>query len=188
MTDAPPTEPFEHAEHAEHAAHSENPFLPVVALTIAILAVIAAAIGSLETIETQATIDSKNDAVLLQNKATDAWGLYEAKSIKKNMYEIAAAAGGPSAADFKQEAQHNGDDEKKYEPQAKSLEAQRDAKLEDSERHEHRHAVLTVSVTLLQISIAIATISIVRGGARWPWYAALALGFAGILGTAFAYI
>jgi hypothetical protein len=188
MSDVSPTEHFEHAEHAEHAAHSENPFLPLVALTIAVLAVIAASVGSLETIETQATIDSKNDAVLLQDKATDTWNLYEAKSIKRNLYEIAAAAGGPKAADFKQEAQRNGDDEKKYEPQAKILEAQRDAKLEASERHEHRHGVLTIAVTLLQISIAIATISIVRHGARWPWYVALALGFAGILGAAFAYI
>ncbi|HLH11335.1 MAG TPA: DUF4337 family protein [Methylovirgula sp.] len=188
MTDAPPTEHFEHAEHAEHAAHSENPFLPIVALTIAILAVIAASIGSLETIETQATIDSKNDAVLLQNQATDTWNLYEAKSIKKNMYEIAAAGGGVNAADFKTQAARNGDDEKKYDKQARELEAERDAKLEQSERHEHRHGVLTIAVTLLQISIAIATISIVRRGARWPWYAALALGLAGIFGAVSAYI
>ena len=104
------------------------------------------------------------------------------------MYEIAAAAGGPGAGDFKQQAQHNADDEKKYEPQAKSLEAKRDAKLEASERHEHRHGVLTIAVTLLQISIAIATISIVRRGARWPWYVALGLGLAGLAGTAFAFI
>lgn len=188
MTDAPPTEDFEHAEHAEHAAHATNPFLAIVAITIAVLAVLAASVGSLETIETQATIDSKNDAVLLQNKATDTWNLYEAKSIKKNMYQIAAASGGPTADFFKQEAQRNGEDEKTFDAQARSLEAQRDAKLEESERHAHRHAVLTIAVTLLHISIAIATIAIIRNGARWPWYAALALGAAGIAGTAFAYV
>ncbi len=188
MTDAPPTEPFEHVEHAQHAGHSGDPFLAIVAVTIAILAVIAAGVGSLETIETAAMIGAKNDAVLLQDKATDTWNFFQAKSIKKNMYQIAAAAGSADAADFKQEAKRNGDDQQALQAQGKALEVQRDAKLEASERHEHRHGVLTIAVTLLQISIAIATISIVRRGARWPWYAALALGFAGIIGTAFAYI
>ena len=190
MTDVEPTEPFEHAEHAEHAAESGDPFLAIVAVTIAILAVIAAGVGSLETIETAATIGAKNDAVLLQDQATDVWNFFQAKSIKKNMYEIAAAAGTPSTAadDFKKQAKHNGEDQQALQAQGKALEARRDAKLEDSEHHEHRHDVLTISVTLLHISIAIATIAIIRRGARWPWYAALALGLAGIVGTAFAYI
>jgi hypothetical protein len=189
MTDVEPTEPFEHAEHAEHAAESGDPFLAIVAVTIAILAVIAAGVGSLETIETAATIGAKNDAVLLQDQATDVWNFFQAKSIKKNMYEVAAAAGNAASADdFKKQAKHNGDDQQALQAQGKALEARRDAKLEDSEHHEHRHDVLTISVTLLHISIAIATIAIVRRGARWPWYAALALGLAGIVGTAFAYI
>jgi hypothetical protein len=188
MSDASTTEHFEHAEHAEHAAHSGDPFLAIVAITIAILAVVAAGVGSLETIETAAMIGAKNDAVLLQDKATDTWAFYQAKSIKKNMYQIAAAAGGASADDFKQQAKRNGDDEQQLQSQGNALETQRDAKLEESERHERRHARLTVAVTLLQISIAIATIAIVRRGARWPWYVALALGITGAIGAATAYI
>ena len=188
MSEAP-TEHFEHAEHAEHAAESGSPFLAIVAITIALLAVLAAFVGSLETIETAATIDAKNDAVLYQNEATDTWNFFQAKSIKKNMYDIAAAAAGPATADnFKQQAKRNGDDQKALNDQGKALEAKRDAKLEESERHEHRHATLTISVTLLHISIAIATIAIIRRGARWPWYAALVLGAVGMLGTAFAYL
>jgi hypothetical protein len=38
------------------------------------------------------------------------------------------------------------------------------------------------------VSIAIATVSIITKGARWPWYAALVLGVAGVLTTAKAYI
>lgn len=187
MTDLP-TEHFEHAEHAEHAAASGSPFLAIVAVTIAVLAVLGASVESLETIETAATIGAKNDAVLLQDRATDVWDFFQAKSIKKNLYQIAAASGGANAQGFKDEAKRNGDDEQALQTQAKGLEAQRDAKLEQSERHEHRHAVLTIAVTLLQISIAIATISIVRRGARWPWYIALVLGLAGVLGAASAYI
>ncbi len=186
MAEEAPTEDFEHAEHAEHAA--ADPFLAIVAMTIAVLAVIAAGVGSLETIETAATIDAKSEAVLLQDKATDLWNFFQAKSLKKNMYEIAAAAGGPNAESFQQQAKRNGDDQQRLQAQGKALEQQRDAKLEESGRHEHRHEVLTVSVTLLHISIAIATIAIIRRGARWPWNAALILGIAGVIGAAFAYI
>jgi uncharacterized protein DUF4337 len=93
--------PVEHFEHAEHAALLADPFLRQVAVTIAILAVIAATVGSLETLETAATIDGKNVAVLLPNNAIDTWNFYQAKSIKKNLYAIAAANGGPKADDFK---------------------------------------------------------------------------------------
>ena len=83
-----PVEHFEHAEHAEHAALLGDPFLTQVAVTIAILAVIAATVGSLETLETAAAIGDKNTAVLLENKATDTWNFYQAKSIKKSRYAI----------------------------------------------------------------------------------------------------
>ena len=84
-----PTEHFEHMEHAEHVAHEGDPFMSTVAMTIAVLAVIAASVGSLESVETAATITSKNESVLFQNKASDQWAFFQAKSIKKNMYEIA---------------------------------------------------------------------------------------------------
>ena len=78
-----PVEHFEHAEHAEHASLLGDPFLTQVSVTIAILAVVAATVGSLETLETAGAIGDKNAAVLLQNKATDTWNFYQAKSIKK---------------------------------------------------------------------------------------------------------
>ena len=68
------------------------------------------------------------------------------------------------------------------------LEKKVEDKGEEAERHEGRHHILTLAVTLLHVSIAIATVSIITKGARWPWYAALALGVAGVLTTATAYI
>ena len=188
MSEAAPTEPFEHAEHAEHAAHSGDSFLPLVSVTIAVLAVLAASVGSLETIETAGTINSKNEAVLVQNKATDTWNFYQAQSVKKKMFEIAAAAGGPKAADCADQAKRYAEEEKSHLSEGKELERRTDEKLRESEMHEHRHHILTIAVTLLHISIAIATISIVRRGARWPWYTALLLGFGGVAGAAFAYL
>jgi Domain of unknown function (DUF4337) len=183
-----PVEHFEHAEHAEHAALLGDPFLTRVAVTIAILAVIAATVGSLETLETAAAIGDKNAAVLLQNKATDTWNFYQAKSIKKNLYAIAAANGGPKADDFKKQAERNGEDEHELFAKGQVLEHQTEEKLRDSERHEDRHHILTIAVTFLHVAIAIATIAIIVRGQRWPWYAALALGAIGTMGAAYAYI
>jgi hypothetical protein len=187
MTDSP-TEPFDHVEHAEHVAHSGDPFLMQVSITIALLAVVAATIGSLETIETAATIGEKNAAVLVQNKATGNWSFYQAKSIKKNMYEIAAAAGGPAADGFREKARGYGADEKEIFEKGQALERETDAKLHQSERHEHRHHLLTVAVTFLHVAIAIATISIIMRGQRWPWRASIALGLLGSLLAAYAYV
>jgi Domain of unknown function (DUF4337) len=187
MIEAAPTEPFEQAEHAEHAAHSGDSFLALVSITIAVLAVLAASVGSLETIETAGTTNSKNEAVLLENKATDTWSFYQAQSIKKKMYEIAAATGGEKTAEYAAQAKRYGDDEKTHREEAEKLEKQTEEKLFESERHERRHHILTFGVTLLHISIAIATVSIIRRGVRWPWRTAIALGIAGVASAAYAY-
>jgi Domain of unknown function (DUF4337) len=183
-----PVEHFEHAEHAEHAAFLGDPFLTQVSVTIAILAVAAASVGSLETLETASAMGNKNTAVLLQNQATDTWNFYQAKSIKKNLYAIAAANPGPEAGDFKKQAERYGEDEQALFAKGQALEHQTEEKLRESEGHEHRHHILTVAVTLLHIAIAIATIAIIVRGQRWPWYAALALGVMGSMGAAYAYL
>jgi hypothetical protein len=182
-----PTEHFEHAEHAEHVAHIGDAFLTQVSITIAILAVIAATVGSLETIETAAAIGDKNDAVFLQNKATDNWSFFQAKSIKKSTYDIAAASNPALAEDYKAQSKRYETEGKELLAKGEDLERQTDTKLETSEHHEHRHHILTIGVTLLHISIAIATIAIIMGGQKWPWYGALALGGLGSLVAIFAY-
>ena len=183
-----PTEPFEHVEHAEHAAHIGDRTLTLVSITIALLAVVAATVGSLETVETAATIGDKNHAVLMQSKASDAWSFYQAKSTKKNLYDIAAQQGGAKAADFAAQARRYEGEEKEILASAKGFEEQSEAALVRSEVHEKRHHVLTIGVTLLHVAIAVATISIIMRGQRWPWYSAIALGAAGTAAAAFAYL
>lgn len=186
MSDAPPTEAFEHQEHAAHAAHVGG-FMATVAITIAVLAAVAAAIGSLEAIESGGAVAAKNDAVLHQNRATDQWNFFQARSIKRNMYEIAASAGGPKADDYKARVQEYTQQSAEIESKAKDLEAASEIALASSERHEHRHHYLTLATTLLHIAIAVATVAIVSGGTRWPWFASLALGVAGSLVAVGAY-
>ena len=114
-----PSEHFEHAEHAEHAAHDGSPFLLNVSVTIAILAVIAATVGSLETLETAATLTEQNAAALLQNKTSDQWAFFQAKSVKKNAYDIAGRQGGPFVAEFFQEAKRYETELRKFGPMPK---------------------------------------------------------------------
>ena len=188
--DDSPTEHLEHAEHAEHAAHSGDPFLAKVSVTIAILAVIAATVGSFETVESGQAITDKNESVLLQNKATDTWGFFQAQSIKKNMYDLAAAAQTDPTrqADYVKKARGYESDSSEVKTRAEDLEKERDAKLEESIAHERRHHTLTAAVTLVHVSIAIATIAIIMRGRRWPWYTAMVLGAMGSCLAVYAFV
>jgi len=189
MSDSPfeEMEAHEHAEHAEHAAHEKDSLLSQVTLTIAIMAVVAAIGGSLEETEGDKSIVAKNEAVLKQDQATDQWDEFEAKSVKKNLYSIAAAQGGPNAAANTKESAKNGVDQLKVQAKAQGFEAQSRAASEDAEVHERRHGRLTLASTLLHMAIAIATLAIILHK-RWPWLTSLALAAVGLGLAAWAYL
>jgi hypothetical protein len=173
-----PLEQFDHQHHAAHAAG--QPVTAKVAMTIAVLAVGAAGVGSLETLESGAATAAKNEAVLLQNKATDQWNFFQARSIKRNIYEIAAAAGGAKTEDYKARVAEYTMQSDEIQTKARQLEATSDEALHRGYRHEERHHRLTVAATLLHIAIAVATITIIAGGLLWPWYGSIVLGVAGV--------
>jgi hypothetical protein len=186
MTDAP-LQAHEHLEHAEHAAHEHDPFTSLVSITIAVLAVLAATAGSLETFESASAIIDANKAVLVQDKATDQWNFFESKSLKKNMYLIAADAGGPRADGYKAKAKDEGLGQDQAQAEAKDLESQREQDLIHSERHEKRHHRLAIAATLLEIGIAVSTIAIITRK-RLPWIGAATLGVIGAAVMALAYL
>lgn len=183
-----PTEHFEHAEHAEHVAGLGDPFLTKVSITIALLAVLAATVGSLETIETSAVTVAKSEAVFAQNKATDSWNFFQAKSTRAALYQIGAETAPAKRDDFLKEVARYRKEQEDIQKEARAHEHRAEEFSHKGEHHEHKHHILTVAATLLHISIAIATISIIMRGQRWPWYASIALGVAGVATTAFAYI
>lgn len=180
-------EAHEHREHAEHAAHEHDPFVSRVSITIAALAVIAAAAGSLETYESASAIIEANKAVLSQDKATDEWNLYQARSLKENMFAIAADAGGTKAGAYKAKADAEGAGQQEAFKEAKALESEREHDLALSDTHEKRHHRLGIAATLLEIGIAISTIAIITKK-RWSWIGAVGLGVIGAVIVAFAYL
>jgi hypothetical protein len=186
MTHDPALEAHEHAEHAEHAAHEHDPFISRVSITIAILAVMAASIGSLETIEAGGAITSASEAVLSQDRATDVWGEYQADSLKKHLYGLAADAGGANAGKYAGTAKDQGAKQAELKKQAQEDEAERDKLLATSRRHEHRHHWLTAAATLLEIGIAICTVAIItRRQAFWLGSIGLGLGGLALFGAAY---
>jgi hypothetical protein len=180
MVHDPALDAHEHAEHAEHAAHEHDPFISRVAITVAVLAVLAAVSGSLETVEGGRALGASSEAVLKQDQATDAWDEFQADSLKKNMYTIAADAGGAHAADYLKEAKSRNDKQNKDKKLAIAKEGERDELMAESRNHEDRHHWLTGSATLFEIGIAMSTVAIItRRG--WLWGAAIAFGIGGLL-------
>src|SRR5947209_8651740 len=85
-------EHLEHIEHAQHAAHS--PFDRNVAMTIAIVAAALACVTMLshrahnETLQRQTEANRwQTMANIYHTKASDQWGYYQAKNIRKHQYE-----------------------------------------------------------------------------------------------------
>ena len=180
-------EAHEHAEHAEHAAHEHDNFTSMVTITIAVLAVLAATAGSLETVEAGGAITSASEAVLAQDKATDSWGYSNSKSVRKNLYALAAEEFPAKADEFKKNAAKNATDEDKSKEEAVKLEKERDQLLASSRKHEHRHHWLTAAATLLEVGIAICTVAIITKK-RVFWIGSMILAAAGLGLLGFAYL
>lgn len=187
MSHDPALEAHDHAEHAEHAAHAHDPFIARVSITVAFLAVMAATAGSLETVEGGRAITRSSEAVLAQNKATDAWNEYQADSLKRHIYDIAADTGGVHADAYRRTADQDQRDQDKLRAVALDDEKDRDALMADSARHEQRHHWLTGSATLIEIGIALSTVAIITRR-RIFWFSALGMGFAGAGLFAAAYL
>ncbi len=177
-------EAHEHAEHAEQAAHTRDPFISKVSITVAILVVLAATAGSLESVEGGRAITESSEAVLAQDQATDAWNEYQADSLKRHMYDIAAESG---LAHFHDDSVAARDAQAKARTKADEAEKERDAKRMESTRHEGRHHWLTGAATLIEIGIALSTVAIITRRQAF-WLSAMGLGATGMALFAVAYM
>ena len=177
----------EHTEHARHAAHAGDPFISRIAISVAVLAVLAAVSGSLESIEGGRALNFTSEAVLAQDRATDAWSEYQADSVKKHIYGVAADGGGANAGRYRKLEKENVDKQDSIRKDAKSGEAERNRLLGASAAHEERHHWLTGAATLFEIGIAMSTVAIITRR-HWLWFAALGFGAVGSVLLASAYL
>ena len=176
--------PADHVSHAAHAAHGETDkrLTRDVALSVTVMAIVAATIGSFQETESAHALGQKNEAVLLQTQASDKWSFFQAQSIKKNLYQIAAgeaAGAGRDSAPLADKARHYGDEEEKVQADAKELEARSREQWEKSTHHTHRQHTLTIGLTLVHVAIAISSLAIFNNR-RLPLNGALGLAICGI--------
>ena len=183
------SEAIEHAEHSAHAAESGDPLTIRVTLSIAVMAVIGATIGALGETEAAHTFVEKNEAVLAQAKASDAWANYQADSIKKHVYDVGAglAPNPDAAAHLKSESERFSKEQPEIQSTAKRFESEVEAHGTVANEHFERHHILTVAEGIVHAAIAGASIALLSRR-RSLWVGSLLLTLAGIVVAAAAYL
>ena len=160
-------------ELKEHAEHAREPFDKRVATTMAIIAAVLALVSVYGHIAT-------TEELLLQQKASDQWAFYQAKSIRRYESEIArdvlAASAGSQAA--KQAGVYAGNAER-Y--RADSDEISKEAANLENESHVRGHQALRLHIgeIFLEIAIVFASLAILTKRSKLYW-TAVAGGLAGI--------
>src|SRR5579871_1612871 len=98
MSETPPAhEHLETAEHGAHAAAEGGLRAAIIPMSIAVMAVGAGVLGILEGTASSSAIIARSDAAIRRNEATDIWSQFQAESLKKHIYGIAAGQPGPNA-------------------------------------------------------------------------------------------
>jgi len=130
-----------------------------IALATAVIAVIGAIAGLYETKNIADMIYFKNEALIWQNKAADQWSFYQAKDIRRHMYDISAKINPRLADEFTQSSIKYDSDRTKIRQQAENSEKLAKENEEKSERYYDRHSRFALSVTAFQVSIALLAVS-----------------------------
>jgi hypothetical protein len=156
------------------------PWTMWLSLSTAVIAVLAA-IASLEAgANANDAIVRKDDAILHQAKADDAWAHYQAAGIKSVVYATQAdgATRPDLAAKWHGEADRERSSQKALKDEAEGEEARVEEMDEKAAHKLHVHHQFAKSVTVFQVSIALAAIAALTR--RKPmWWVSLAAGGAG---------
>jgi hypothetical protein len=167
-------------EHAQHS-HRGADWLMWLSLSTAIIAVLAA-IAALESgTHANDAIVQKNDAILHQSKADDAWSYYQAKGIEATVY----AASGDSASNPELAAKFHAAEGRERQTRADiRVQAEEEEKRvgelnEKSERSLHVHHQFAQGVTIFQVAIALSAIAALTRR-KAMWWVSLGIGGVGI--------
>ena len=161
----------------EHSEHAKDPFDKRVAATMAILAATLAIVSVAGHIAT-------TEELLLQQKVSDQWSYYQAKSIRRYESEVArdvfaALRNDAKSAEYTKNGERYRKDDEEIQKQAQELE---------SESHVRGRQALRshFGEVFLEISIVLASLAILGKRASF-WYAAIAGGAVGAVIGATAY-
>ncbi|HVE10996.1 MAG TPA: DUF4337 domain-containing protein [Paraburkholderia sp.] len=160
----------EHAPHdhyVEHAAHAGDSLSRWVAVFTAILAALSGLLHYEEgVLQTQALV-FKNDAVLLQSKASDQWGYYQAQSSKGHLMELAAELAPPERRPFYKDQIDKYEARKKdIASKAHELEQQVEEANHRSAQKEHPQHLFGQALALMSVAISLAAITSLTGSRK----------------------
>jgi hypothetical protein len=144
----------ESLETFEETTVSWNRYL---ALTTAFIAVVAAVATLVSGNFASKALLEKNDAVLLQNKASDQYAWYQAKGIKKNLAEFLYQQ--KKEEKLKNAVDRYGKEQTEIKKQADDYAKQVDEANVRSEKLFERHHKVALGVTFFQIAIALSAMS-----------------------------
>lgn len=152
----------------ESAEKAGEPFEKRVAMTMAILA------ASLAIVSVMGHM-ANTEEILNQQKASDQWSYYQAKSIRRYESEIArdvlAATNAPKADAYEKNFAKYQKDTEDIEKEARGLEAESHLKGRQAFRYE-------ISEVFLEVAIVLASVAILTKR-REIWLGAMAIGAAG---------
>jgi hypothetical protein len=170
----------ERLEEAAELAEGRSRWTVWLSLSTAILAVLAAVASLKSGAWANEAIVKKNDAVLHQSKADDAWAHYQAMGVKAVVFSTQAesAASPELTARWKADAERERSGQKEARDKAEKEEGLVEVVNEASARALELHHHFATSVTVFQVAIAVAAIAALTQK-RAMWWLSLAAGAAG---------
>lgn len=162
-------------EHAEHARH--DPSLAPISLTMAVLAVLVATVSLLGH-------RAHTEEVVLQNKVSDQWAFYQAKSIRRHTDElfadIASVMTTSDAAQTGKLRDKYAAEASRYRDEQKDLDAEA-RKLEQETEHERRRGDrYDLAEVFLEIALVVTSITLLSGR-RVFWQLGIITGIVGLV-------
>jgi hypothetical protein len=141
-------------ELQEHAEHAKQPFDKKVAVTMAIIAAMLAVDGVMAHLLT-------TEELLKQQKASDQWSYYQAKSIRRYDSEVAAdifkgfhsEATEASIEKYKKAAEKYRQDDEEISKEAKALEAESRMKGDQAHRLDYGEVFLELGIVFASMAI-----------------------------------
>lgn len=142
----------------EHAEHAKDPFDKKVAVTMAIIAALLAIDGVMGHLLT-------TEELLLQQKASDQWSYYQAKSVRRYTSEVAvdlfkglpSETSEKSAEAYKKKGDKYDEDMKDITKEAKGLEAESKMKGDQAHRLDYGEVFLELGIVLASMAIMTKT-------------------------------
>ncbi len=170
--------------HEAEEHHEENPFLMPVAVTLSILAVLVA-------IATLLGHRASTEEMILQNKATDQWALFQAKNIRLHeMQSVADMLGTFTPMEkekaealrekYAAEAERYNKEKDETSEQAKELEAERDLVGRRGDRYDAGEVILEIALIVCSLTLLTKK--------KIFWLSGITLGVVGFVVTASGFL